>query len=89
MNTPLSGCAASPAFAVLRTAGRGTTPVAGQSPFHGVRWPGLLRGHRTGQAVRGPCNARGAWRHGKSPLNFSRNTMRLADHVVEKLLALV
>ena len=23
---------------------RGTTPVAGQSPLHGVRWPGLLRG---------------------------------------------
>ena len=26
---------------------KGATPVAGQSPFHGARWHGLLRGLRT------------------------------------------
>ena len=33
---------------------KGAPPAAGQSPFRGVRWHGLLRGLRGG-GVRGDC----------------------------------
>ena len=46
---PLSRFAPSPS--------RGTTPVAWQSQFHGVRWHGLLRGpSRVGGGVPAGCD---------------------------------
>ena len=52
MKHPLSRFAPSPS--------RGTTPVAGQSPLHGVRWHGLRRGHRMGEGTPVSCDAGGA-----------------------------
>ncbi len=48
---PPEALCAFPPPAVLCMAGGGTTPVARQSRFHGVRWHGLLRGHRMGSAA--------------------------------------